>query len=69
MGVANQGPHPNQQQEQPLLPGVEGGAVGGGIALENAVQQLTTSLRGLLQQLQTRTAVDSDDEEGSQESD
>lgn len=67
MGVANQGPHPNQQQGQPLLPGVDG-AVGGGVALENAVQQLTTSLRGLLEQLQTRTA-DREDEEGSQESD
>ena len=72
VGVPHQAPPPNNQQvhpEQPLLPGIEG-AVGGareGFALENAVQQLTTSLRGLLEQLQLRTA--DNEEQGNEEED
>ena len=49
MGVPHQQAPPFNQQ-QPLLPGAVGG-VRDGFALETAVRQLTTSLRGLLEQL------------------
>ncbi len=70
MGVAQQQAPPLNQH--PLLPGIQAGdgAIGGrdtdGFALETAVQQLTTSLRGLLEQLRPHPPPDNEDESNSE---
>ena len=58
--------HQGAQLENPPAPGMEAGTVGGvrkGFALENAIVQLTTSMRGLLDQLQFRGRTEDNDHE------
>ncbi len=72
MGVAQQQALPLNQH--PLLPGIQAGdgAIGrdtDGFALETAVQQLTTSLRGLLEQLRPHLPPDNNGDESNSETD